>query len=130
MEKGRAYRNLTADGTYYRRLGGAVVPVFLVPTRSRARQIAAEWRHVWPDGWGVITTPPSADHPEHGALWGSYFRLSNLNQTTPLMSEVVGGQDNRPEVRTLFTLEQWQKGIPPEPQAKPGKRAKQPKAAT
>jgi hypothetical protein len=112
MEKGRAYRNLTADGVYTRRLGGAVIPVFLVPTARRARQIAAEWRHVWPEGWGVISTPPAADHPQHGTLWGRYLTLSNLRQTLPLMTEVAGGQLDKPEFRTLFTLEQWQRGIP------------------
>lgn len=111
MEKGRAYRNLTADGTYYRRLGGAVTPVFLVPTRMRARQIAAEWRHVWPDGWGLISTPPAADHPEHGALWGKYVLLTNLQQEIPLMHEIVGGADGRPERRSVMSLAQWEQGM-------------------
>jgi hypothetical protein len=111
MEKGRAYRNLTAEGVYYRRLGGAVVPVFLVPSGQRARQIAAEWRQVWPEGWGVISTPPAADDPEHGTLWGRYLLLSNLKQVFPLMTEITGGQPNRPEFRSLFALEQWRRGI-------------------
>jgi hypothetical protein len=111
MEKGRIYRNLTAEGVYYRRLGGAVVPVFLVPTARRASQIAAEWRHVWPEGWGVISTPPAADDMQHGTLWGRYLMLSNLRQPFSLMTEVTGGQLDKPEFRTLFTLDQWQKGI-------------------
>lgn len=63
MNKARTYRDRTADGTYYAQRGGAVLPVFVVPTPHRVRQIGAEWRDMWPDGWGVITTPGAVADP-------------------------------------------------------------------
>lgn len=75
LEKSLTYRTLTESGMYTRLLGGPVLPVILVPPGRRAKQIAREWSHAWPDGHGIISTPKQAAHPQYGAIWGKYFTL-------------------------------------------------------
>lgn len=87
LEKGLTYRTLTAAGMYDRLLGGSVLPVVLVPPGRRAKQIAREWSHAWPDGSGVISSPRSATHAQFGALWGNYFTMcTNPAVAQPLLS--------------------------------------------
>jgi hypothetical protein len=84
LGKGATYRDLHAQGTYNQAFGGPVLPVFLAPTPRRVAQIAREWRDIWPQGWGVISTPRSAAFP-HGVLWGDYRTLTEA-QPFPLLS--------------------------------------------
>ena len=77
LGKAHMYASLTASGHYGRTLGGPVTPVVLAPPGRRAAQIAREWQAAWPGGLGVISTPLKANHPQQGALWGSYFTLAD-----------------------------------------------------
>ncbi|HEU4323116.1 MAG TPA: replication-relaxation family protein [Roseiflexaceae bacterium] len=119
LEKGAAYRDLTLDGIYTRLLGGPVLPVFLVPTPRRAAQIATEFRDVWPEGWGVISTPGRAAHLQAGALWGTYLTLMD---STPfqLLTEIRVAEDGGVSFVPLCDLPQWQGGmVDPEVPASP-----------
>lgn len=77
LAKGLMYRTLTEGGHYQRTLGGAPLPVVLAPPGRRAAQIAREWQASWPAGHGVVSSFVKADHPQHGALWGEYYPLTD-----------------------------------------------------
>lgn len=109
LEKAVAYRDLTAQGVYNAAFGGPVLPIFIVPTARRASQIATEWRHAWPEGWGVITTAKGASHPTHGTLWGDYRSMRDGKPFALLTALHV--ERSAVEFRQLFTLERWQQGV-------------------
>lgn len=77
LAKGLMYRTLSERGEYRRTLGGEVLPVVLAPPGKRAGQIAREWQDAWPGGPGVISNFLKADHPQHGALWGDYYTMTD-----------------------------------------------------
>jgi hypothetical protein len=112
LKKGAAYRDLTLDGIYTQLLGGPVLPVFLVQTDKphltvkRARQIATEYRHIWPGGWGVISTPAVVAHKEAGALWGKYHTLANDVPFFPL-TELRVASDGRVSFVPVCDLDTW-----------------------
>ena len=105
LGKADTYRRLTAAGVYNQLFGGPILPVFLVPDRTRAAQIAREWRDGWPGGWGVITVDRASEHPTYGCLWGDYRAMSDA-QPFGLLNEL---QQNGPEVQMTpaFSLEKW-----------------------
>jgi hypothetical protein len=99
LAKGLTYRTLTESGHYRQTLGGAVLPVILVPPGKRAAQIAREWQTSWPGGPGVISNFLKADHPTHGALWGAYYTLTD---SPPQLTHLLTGI-----FPDLATWEQW-----------------------
>ncbi|NTU85311.1 MAG: hypothetical protein HGA45_39145 [Chloroflexales bacterium] len=105
--KAAVTRDLHAAGLYHELFGGPVRTVFLVPTRRRAAQIAAEWRSAWPETWGVIATTSSSEHAEHGTLWGDYRALADGTQSVSLLDELVEGADRRVRRRRTVTLADW-----------------------
>ncbi|HEU4322979.1 MAG TPA: replication-relaxation family protein [Roseiflexaceae bacterium] len=109
LGKGASYRDLTLDGIYTRLLGGPVLPVFLVQTVRRARQIATEFRAIWPQGWGVISTPGTAAHPQAGALWGTYLTLTD---STPfsLLTEIQVAPSGQVSFVPVCDLAVWLSG--------------------
>lgn len=111
LEKAVCYRDLHADGTYTRVLGGPVLPVVVVPERARrrARQIAREWQDAWTDGWGLVATADAADHPEHGPFWGSYqsMRASDKGALLPVLTELVVTKVGQVQSRPAVTLNTW-----------------------
>jgi hypothetical protein len=116
LEKGVVYRDLTAQGVYSRNLGGPVLPVFVVPTMVRARQIANEWQYAWPDGWGVIAPLNQAGHPQHGVLWGTYrtMRKGEKAAVVPLLTYLALDPQGQVTFQPVMTLEQWRVGLEPE----------------
>jgi hypothetical protein len=109
LEKAICYRDLHADGTYTRTLGGPVLPVFLVPPGRRGGQIAREWQDAWEDGWGVSATVEAADHPQHGPLWGRYqsMRMGDKARPLPLLTRLVVTSVGKVQFHPTVTLEQW-----------------------
>lgn len=93
LAKGLMYRTLAESGHYRATLGGDVLPVFVAPPGKRAAQIAREWQAAWPGGPGAISNFLKASHPQHGALWGEYYtmtdtparRLNLLAQVAPTL---------------------------------------------
>jgi hypothetical protein len=113
LEKGIAYRDLTAQGVYSRNLGGPVMPVFVVPTMTRAGQIAREWQTAWEDGWGVITPLSQASHPQHGVLWGTYksMRKGEKGAAVPLLTGLVLDARGQVTFHPVMELDDWKQGI-------------------
>jgi len=93
LGKATVYRDMSESDVYRSQLDGDLLPVFLVPARRRAGQIAREWQDAWPTGKGVIATPQQAEHPEHGTLWGEYNLLRDGKVKRPLLQK--------------WTLEEW-----------------------
>lgn len=93
LGKATVYRDMSVSKVYRSQLDGDLLPVFLVPSKRRAGQIAREWQDAWPDGKGVIATLQQAEHPEHGTLWGTYPQLRNGKVSQPLLQK--------------WTLEEW-----------------------
>jgi len=77
MAKAITYAQLTGIGHYTATLGGPALPVVIAPPGRRGPQIAHEWRDGWPGGAGVISSFTHARHPQHGALWGRYYTLTD-----------------------------------------------------
>lgn len=119
VEKGETYRDLTVNGTYHTALGAPVLPVFVVPTGRRAAQIARGWRKIWPNGWGIISTPYKADDPEYGVLWGAYLDMITSKPMSPLTS--ITYTQHSVQFGQMLTREQWiadqvETGVIPPPQ--------------
>jgi hypothetical protein len=113
LEKAVTYRDLTAEGVYTRALGGSVMPVFVVPTMTRAGQIAREWQDAWEEGWGVISPLNQASHPRHGVLWGTYksMRAGDKGAVVPLLTSLALNAKGQVVLEPVMSLEQWQTGI-------------------
>lgn len=77
MGKAAMYAQLTRLGHYDATLGGPVLPVVVAPTGRRSSQIAREWADGWPLGAGVVSSFARAKHPQHGALWGTYYTMTD-----------------------------------------------------
>jgi len=105
--KAAVTRDLHSAGLYQELFGGPVRSVFLVPTKLRASQIAAEWRRAWPESWGVIATTSSAEHATHGTLWGDYRTMSDGTQSVSLLDELIEGADRRVRRRRTVTIKEW-----------------------
>ena len=103
--KGETYRDLTVNGTYMAALGGLMMPVFLVPSSRRAAQIARGWRAIWPNGWGLISSPVKSDDMVLGVLWGTYLNMT----TTKLMSPLnhITTSPDAVAFEQIVTREQW-----------------------
>lgn len=108
LEKGEAYRNFTATGVYTSAVGGPVLPVFIAQTDRRAKQIAAEYRAIWPDGWGVVSTPSRAHNIQDGVLWGDY-RSMTTGKHFVLMTDLSVQKDGRVMFVPLYNLNEWAK---------------------
>jgi hypothetical protein len=93
LGKATVYRDMWEGRVYQTRLKGNLLPVFLVPTKRRAGQIAREWQDAWPNGQGVIAPVSEATHPQHGPLWGRYTLLWDGRIARPLLQK--------------WTLEAW-----------------------
>lgn len=112
LNKGAAYRELSLNGIYTKVLGGLVLPVFVVQatksylTLSRVRQIATEYRDIWPRGWGVISTPLGASNPDAGVLWGQYRTLID-DTAFPLLTELRVDRDGRLFYVPVCDLQTW-----------------------
>lgn len=105
LGKADRYRQLTATGVYGQVFGGPVLPVFIVPNKTRAAQIGREWRDGWPGGWGVVAVDRAAEHPRYGCLWGNYRALIG-GQPFALLTELAQeGAQVRP--RQAATLAEW-----------------------
>lgn len=111
LEKAICYRDLHADGTYTRSLGGPVLPVVLLKDRARRRaaQIAREWQDAWTNGWGVIAPADAAEHPQHGPLWGTYQSMRAGDKAKPmsLLTRLVVTSVGRVQFHPAITLDQW-----------------------
>ncbi len=107
VAKGETYRNLTANNTYQRALGGLVMPVFLVPTSRRAAQIARGWRKIWPEGWGIISTPFTADDRQLGVLWGTYLGLIDQKPCSLMTMLVQHPQTQHVELVEPMVRSEW-----------------------
>lgn len=110
LAKGAAYRDLHAQGTYNQAFGGPVLPVFLAPTSRRAGQIAREWRAIWPDGWGVISTPRGAVGARGGVLWGDYRSLTTAEPFPLLTMLTQHPVTNAIQREQIFSQERWAEG--------------------
>ena len=112
LEKGEAYRNFTATGVYTQTIGGPVLPVFIAQTELRAKHIAEEYRSIWPEGWGVMTTPLRAHNEQHGVLWGDY-RSMTTGKYFLLMTDLAVQKDGRVVFVPLYNLDEWAKASVP-----------------
>jgi hypothetical protein len=90
VDKFITYRELHATGTYHRILNGDVLLMLVVQNARRAAYLAAEFSRVWPEGWGLVSTPgqKGANSTPFGALWGSY-RDMNTQAEVPALSHLT-----------------------------------------
>lgn len=119
LAKGAAYRDLHVQGTYNQAFGGPVLPVFLAPTSRRAGQIAREWQAIWPDGWGVISTPRGAVSLHDGVLWGDYRSLTSADPFPLLTVLTQHPITNIVQYERIFDQTRWQEGGPQDTQSPP-----------
>lgn len=87
-EKFETYRDFHRKGVYEKELQGDVLLAVVVQNRDRARRLALEFSHAWPDGWGLVSTSPAlsgGDDLKLGPLWGDYFDM-NTEAKVPLLS--------------------------------------------
>src|SRR5205085_11387689 len=80
LEKIEKYRDLTHLGIYDQTIGGPLLMVFVVQTPRRAGQLARQFKDIWPSGWGVVTTPQSANNITEGVLWGRYKSMARSEE--------------------------------------------------
>lgn len=106
LHKAEKYRDLHRAGIYTATLGGPVLPVFLVQTPRRAAQIAREFQDIWPNGWGVVATPLSANNSRDGVLWGKYKTLAKAHPYDLLTNMVVDRQ-GRVQFFPVTSREEW-----------------------
>lgn len=109
VDKFIMYRDLHATGTYHKLLNGDVMLVLVVQNARRAGYLAAEFSRVWPQGWGLVSTPgpKGANSTPYGALWGSY-RDMNTQAIVPLLSHLTRDEQQRViEYTPLITYELW-----------------------
>ncbi|HWQ14606.1 MAG TPA: replication-relaxation family protein [Roseiflexaceae bacterium] len=92
LKKIQMYRDL--QERYVQLFGVPLLVLFLVQTARRAGQFATEFRSLWPDGFGVITTPlGAANNGGAGVLWGDYRSLATgrpFNLLTQVMIDATG----------------------------------------
>ncbi len=105
LGKCETYRDLHRTNVYNDSIGGPVLPVFIAQTPARGRQIAERFRAIWPSGWGVISTPQSANDPD-GVLWGDYRMMGN-GAPFPLLSRLIVGTDGHVTSSPLLTRDDW-----------------------
>ena len=114
IQQARLYAILNQQNYYARLFGGAIRPVLITPPGDRANQVAAAWRDGWPDTPAVISSTIKAQHPEYGALWGTYYTIKDTPpQQQPLLTGLVP------------TVEQWARLVraaTPQPPAIAGRR--------
>ena len=95
MAQAQTYGQLTQAKVYDRVFGGAVKPVVLVLLSERAGKVATAWHDAWPGNPAVVTSAARAIHPDHGALWGTYFTLKdNPVQPATLLGGLVSSLEN------------------------------------
>ena len=98
----QTYAALQKAGIYTKLLGDMPLPVILTLPGQRASQVIQAWRDGWPNTPAVISSSAKAEHPEYGALWGTYstikdsppqptFLLSSLVQNPTNWGQITGG---------------------------------------
>lgn len=109
VEKFTTYRDLHATGDYHRVLNGDVMLVLIAQNARRAAYLAAEFKHVWPGGWGVVSTPGllGANSSPYGPLWGTYRSMA-VQKVVPLLSHIQRDEHEHVSGFTpVMTYELW-----------------------
>lgn len=97
----QTYARLQQAGIYTKLLGDMPRPVILTLAGQRATQVIQAWREGWPNTPALIASSAKAEHPDFGALWGTYstikdsppqptFLLSSLVQTPDSWAQITG----------------------------------------
>jgi len=90
----QTYAALQKAGIYTKLLGGVPQPVILTLPGQRAGQVIRAWREAWPDTPAVVASAAKAEHPEFGALWGTY---STIKDSPPQPTYLLSGLVQNPE---------------------------------
>ncbi len=106
LEKIEKYRDLTQLGVYDQTIGGPILVVFVVQTPRRAGQLARQFQDIWPSGWGVVSTPQSANHLQDGVLWGRYKSLAT-GAPFDLLSHLVANAAGQMQCFPTVSREDW-----------------------
>ena len=78
IDQAQLYAHFTQSGVYTAVFGGALRPVILVPPGDRGTTVATAWAKVWPQTPAIISSTTHVHHPQHGALWGTYFTVKDV----------------------------------------------------
>ena len=108
LEKIEKYRDLTQLGVYDQTIGGPILVVFIVQTPRRAGQLARQFQDIWPSGWGVVSTPQSANHLQDGVLWGRYKSLAT-GAPFDLLSQLVANAAGQMQCFPTVSREDWKR---------------------
>jgi len=86
----QTYAALQKAGIYTKLLGDMPLPMILTLPGQRASQVIQAWRDGWPNTPAIIASTVKAEHPEYGALWGTYSTVKDSPpQPTFLLSSLV-----------------------------------------
>jgi hypothetical protein len=77
IDQAQLYAHFTQGGVYTAVFGGALRPVILVPPGDRGTTVATMWAKAWPQTSAIISSTTRVHHPQHGALWGTYFTVKD-----------------------------------------------------
>jgi hypothetical protein len=102
------YRKLHMEGVYHKLFNGNMILVLIAQTADRAATLTSEFQRVWPDGWGLVSTPDrmGADSNPLGVLWGKYLDM-NITQPVPLLSRITTSPAGEFGYQPLMTSEMW-----------------------
>lgn len=109
IDKFATYRDLHRQGVYHHLVNGPVILVLVVQDERRAERLAAAFADVWPEGWGLVSTPSREGvyARSFGALWGRYYSMTTEAEV-PLLSilerDAVSG---RRQYVPLLTHDLW-----------------------
>jgi hypothetical protein len=76
MAQAQTYSRLSQNKTYQKLFGGPIKPVVLTLPGDRINTVAQRWREAWPATPAMFTSVAAALHPDYGALWGNYAKLT------------------------------------------------------
>lgn len=89
-EQAKLWARLAQAGAHTARAGGTLRPVILTPPGSRGTQVASIWADAWPATPAILSSTRAAQHPQYGALWGTYYTVKDVPaQPTTLLSGLV-----------------------------------------
>jgi len=90
IEQAQLYTRFSQGGVYTAVFGGAPRPVILAPPGDRGPIVAAAWARGWPETPAILSSTARVQHPQHGALWGTYYTVKDTPaQQTTLLGGLV-----------------------------------------
>lgn len=94
IRQAHSYAGLQKNGTYTKLLGDMPLPVILTLPGQRAHEVRQAWQDAWPTTPAVLASAAKAEHPEYGALWGTY---STVKDSPPKPTYLLLGLVQNPE---------------------------------